>query len=126
MRERPSVLIVEDNVLIALDIQAFLEDSGFQVSGPAGSVKEALRLFDAQRPHIALLDINLGIEDSFGVADMLADAKVPFVFLSGNSADVLPARFNGAHLMEKPIHYENLIRLLRETLQGTDCTPATE
>ncbi|MGN7871534.1 hypothetical protein [Paracoccus sp. 22332] len=54
--DRISVLIVEDEMMIALDVQMMLEDNGYAVLGPVGSVEGALRLLDDTRPDVAVLD----------------------------------------------------------------------
>jgi DNA-binding response OmpR family regulator len=108
MSEKPSVLIVEDEVLIAMDLQAQLEDSGWSVIGPVGQSAHALTLLDSAQPHFAVLDINLGHDTSFAVADRLAEAGVPFLFLSGASNDILPDRFHTRTLLQKPIRFEQL------------------
>jgi DNA-binding response OmpR family regulator len=73
---RRRVLVVEDSALIALDLEQTLLDRGVTVVGPFGSVRGALpsagSCLDA-----AVLDINLGDEDVFPVADALADAAFP-------------------------------------------------
>jgi DNA-binding response OmpR family regulator len=114
MRDAAPVLVVEDEVLIALDIQAQLEDAGWRVLGPAGTVDRALALLEATVPGFAVLDINLGKHTSFPVADRLAERRVPFVFLSGGTQDVLPERFRACHLLQKPIRFGNLMRILAE------------
>lgn len=108
-----SVLVVEDEVLIALDIQMQLEDEGWQVIGPAGSVAHAQSLLAEIRPDFAVLDINLGRQTSFEIADALADQNIPFVFLSGSADDVLPDRFRTKRLLSKPIVFDGLRTLLR-------------
>ncbi len=107
-----SVLVVEDNFLVALDLQMSLEEMGFVVIGPAGNVSEAVRLMQVSLPHAAVLDINLGAETSFGVADELVVAEVPFVFLSGGTRDTLPPRFSSIPLLEKPVQIARLCDLL--------------
>ena len=54
------VLVVEDEALIAMDLQALLEEAGYQVLGPANSSAAALALIDNEEPDVALLDVNLG------------------------------------------------------------------
>lgn len=111
-----SVLIVEDEPLIALQLGEVLADEGARVVGPAGSVAAALALVSPGLG-IALLDVNLGGERSFAVADALARFGVPFVFLTGYGPDVdLPERFAGATALEKPIDIEGLLAALRQML----------
>ena len=53
------VLVVEDEFLIAFDIQTMLEGHGHSVLGPAGSIEDALRLLESGQPDVAMLDLNL-------------------------------------------------------------------
>jgi len=108
-----AILVVEDEVLIALDIQMHLEDAGWSVYGPVGNVMQAQALLQDRRPAFAVLDINLGKNTSFAVADELAERQIPFVFLSGGTRDVLPDRFANRDLLQKPIRFEDLVDLLR-------------
>ncbi len=65
---RRSILVVEDDLFIGLELKACLEVAGFLVLGPAGSVRDALRLISTQRPDAAVLDVNLGRENVIPVA----------------------------------------------------------
>jgi two-component system, response regulator PdtaR len=77
-----SVLIVEDELLIALDLAMVLETDGWRVLGPARTVAEALRLLKTDRPSVALLDVNLGREWVTPVAEDLAARQIPFAIAS--------------------------------------------
>lgn len=84
------VLIVEDSYLLALTLQDMLTDAGADVVGIAPSVAVALNAMERHTIDIACLDINLGSETSFPVADALAMRGISFVFVSSYEADVLP------------------------------------
>lgn len=116
MTDRPTVLIVEDEVLIAMDLQAMLEDYGWSVIGPAGTTVAALALLEAEKPQFAVLDINLGNHTSFEVADQLIAHQVPFLFLSGANTDMVPDRFHAHPLLQKPIRFEQVVTALQRTL----------
>ncbi|TIV21379.1 MAG: response regulator, partial [Mesorhizobium sp.] len=66
-----TVLIVEDEFLIAMDLQSILERRGWRVIGPVGSVAGASRLLERERPAVAVLDVNLGNELVTPVAEQL-------------------------------------------------------
>lgn len=91
-----TVLVVEDEFLVSLDMQTILMDAGFQVLGPAGGVDEAIGLIDRQRPDAALLDNNLNGHSVGPVAAVLGDRGVPFAFVTGNDRESLPPKFVGA------------------------------
>lgn len=77
-----SVLVVEDEFLIAMNLQAILEESGYRVVGPAASVEQALQLLTLDLPDAAVLDVSLRGEIVTPVAAALRHAEVPFVYPS--------------------------------------------
>jgi two-component system, response regulator PdtaR len=85
-RPRPDgrlVLVVEDEFLIALDLELLLRRHGWRVLGPAATVDQALRLLrDGETPDVALLDVNLRGELVTPVAEALRARGVPFVLAS--------------------------------------------
>ncbi len=87
MGRKYSILIVEDEPLIAEDIQGYLEESGFTVMGIAHNGNEALSLLDAQKPDALLLDINLGSPpDGVELAEIIRERfEIPFVFLTSHA-----------------------------------------
>lgn len=97
------ILVVDDEWLIAASVAATLAALGHAVVGPAPSVEEALRLIEQDPPDGALLDISLGAQKSFPVAEALDALDVPYAFVSGYAQDQLPARFASRPLLQKPI-----------------------
>ncbi|MBO1073475.1 PAS domain-containing protein [Roseomonas marmotae] len=77
------VLVVEDEALIAAEIGAVLRSAGCCVLGPAATVEQAMRLAETSAIDLAVLDVNLGGQASFPVADLLARRGVPVVFATG-------------------------------------------
>ena len=102
--EGARLLLVEDEFLLALCLSDLLEDLGAQVLGPVACVADALEVID-RAPEIdaAILDVNLGGEVVFPVADRLRMRNVPFAFASGFDPELLPARFRDVALCRKPI-----------------------
>ncbi|MEK0084517.1 response regulator [Benzoatithermus flavus] len=109
---RRRVLIVEDEALIALDMEATLRQQGYEIVGLATSVREAIRLLDEMRPDAAVLDINLGQEKVFVLADALAERDVPFVFVTGYEPEILPPRHRHRPTAVKPCRGRLLVELL--------------
>lgn len=97
------ILVVEDEALVALELQSVLEADGHEVIGPAGSVARGLDLARHQAPDLAFLDINLGCETSLPIARELKGLRIPFVFITGYSdpAAVLED-LSGVHRIQKP------------------------
>jgi formate hydrogenlyase transcriptional activator len=84
----PSLLIVEDEFVIANGLRRILEKEGYEVTGVAISVAKAKAMVGEQRPTIVLLDIFLkGDETGIGLAYWLKEQDIPFVFLSANLTD---------------------------------------
>lgn len=78
-----SILIVEDEMIIAMHLEAVLTEVGARVIGPAASSARALALIDRQPPTAAILDVRLGTETSEAVARRLSELGVPFLFYTG-------------------------------------------
>lgn len=96
-------LLVEDNLIIALDAEEMLIRLGAEGVDVAASVRDALTLIDRQAPDFAVLDVNLTGETSFPIAERLKQANVPFVFATGYGDDLaLPKEFKGAKIVSKP------------------------
>ncbi len=103
------LLLVEDDFLIAYDLKLQLEDAGFTVIGPAGTVDKAMSLMEATPVDAAILDVNLQGASSFAVAEALQAAGTPFVFLSGNDAAQLPEWLAGRIVHAKPVQFALLL-----------------
>jgi DNA-binding response OmpR family regulator len=108
---QPRVLLVEDEALVALMIQETLAEFGFDVLGPVATVSEALAAARDQCIDAAVLDINLGDDLVYTVAEILARRGVPFVFVTGYDSDSVDARFSGIPVLQKPIERESLQRI---------------
>lgn len=112
------ILVVEDDVLIALDVEHVLLQEGCAVAGPAGSVERALQEIAAGGTDAALLDVNLGHEKVFPVADALAAAGIPFVLVTGHSQESLPQAHRGRPVLSKPYGRVELVEALLRALAG--------
>lgn len=111
------VLVVEDETLIAMEIEAALRDGGCEVLGPAGDIEEATRLITAERCDAALLDANLNGRRVDAVAAALTREGVPFAFITGYGADALPEPFRDAMIIPKPFNKHQLLSALAVLLQ---------
>ncbi len=108
------VLIVEDEALVAIDLQFAFEDAGAEVLGPAMSLSDALAVAE-QAAHIdcALLDVDLAGHDVYPVAHVLQRRGIPFIFHTGHGSRRRHAEmFPGALTCLKPTLPEKLIELL--------------
>jgi CheY-like chemotaxis protein len=108
-----TILLVEDEFLVALDMQTILADAGFHVLGPAGNVDEAIGLIGRRLPDAALLDNNLHGQSVAPVAATLTERGVPFAFVTGNDRDSLPSAFIAAPVVRKPFDAVRLVEMVR-------------
>lgn len=102
------VLIVEDEPLIAMNLEDMLTDLGYHVVAIATKISEALSLAENMEFDVGILDINLAGFKSFPVADILLKRGISFVFTSGYGADGLIDNHRGAYLLTKPISEKSL------------------
>jgi CheY-like chemotaxis protein len=108
-----SVLLVEDSLIIALDAEDILRRLGAAHVATAGTVEHALEVIETERPALALLDINLGDQTSFPIADRLRQAGIPFLFATGYGEQAqLPDQHSGRMVVQKPYTLENVARAL--------------
>jgi two-component system, response regulator PdtaR len=116
---RPLVLVVEDEFLLAMELELLLEGHGFRVLGPAATVAEALGLLAAETPDAALLDVNLRGETVTPVAGALRARGVPFVLASAyDRPDLTAAELAGAPNLGKPTDEARLLAALARVVGG--------
>lgn len=108
-----SVLIVEDEPLIAMMLEDFLDVLGHRCAGTAESVADGLAAVAAGGVDAAILDLNLrGGEQSTPVADALAARGIPFLFATGGSGDAIPAAHRNRPTLPKPFTMEGVEQAL--------------
>ena len=115
-------LVLDDEFLIALDIQQALEQAGAAEVVCCGNAAEALAAARAGRFDLAVLDLRLGHGGgtSLPVAEALAAAGTPFVFLTGLRGDSAEARvFRDAPVVEKPYDARALLAAIGQATGGT-------
>jgi PAS domain S-box-containing protein len=106
------ILVVEDEVLVAMVVIDMLEALGIQPIGPVQSVKQALDAIAGEALDAALLDGNLAGARVDSVAAALTRKGVPFLFVTGYARDSLPAAFRNAPLLSKPFREAELTAAL--------------
>lgn len=122
------VLLVEDNYLLASALQDAMEQLGAEVLGPYAHVAPAL-LGIQQAKHVdaGLLDINLGNEQSFPVADALGQLGVPTLLLTGYDSSALPAQYRELPCLQKPVNLAAMLAALAQMgIGGEEETSATQ
>jgi DNA-binding NtrC family response regulator len=113
------ILVVEDEYLLADDLNNALADAGAHVVGPAASVEDATALIGNEAViDAAILDVNLRGDMVFPLADALRARGIPFAFATGYDDWALPSRFADAPRVEKPFKSERVADILRPLLQN--------
>jgi DNA-binding response OmpR family regulator len=110
----PCCLVLEDQALIAMALEAYLEEAGFRVAGPFASNAEALTWLKDHRPDLALLDVLLKDGPCTSVIRALRGRNIPFAIYSGLRPGTRPPDLETVQWMEKPVSREDLTRVLRE------------
>jgi len=106
------VLLAEDEPLIAMDGEAVLQSMGVQLVVLARSVNEGLNAIATSALDAAFLDLRLGADTSVPLAERLADAGVPFAFLTGYQGDAIPITFKDRPVVAKPFTPDLLLQAL--------------
>ena len=108
-----TALVVEDNLIIAMSAEVILLELGARHVETAASVAEALKSIERIKPSFALLDLNLGGENSIAVGKKLAELKVPFLFATGYGERApIPAELDFAPVIQKPYTRDTIERAL--------------
>ena len=98
------ILVVEDEYMLAADLEMELLDAGAIVLGPFGTLATAIEFIGTkQKIDGAILDVNLRGEMIFPAADLLIERGVPFVLTTGYDASAIPSRFEHCARCSKPI-----------------------
>jgi DNA-binding NarL/FixJ family response regulator len=112
------IIIIEDEPLIALDLQDLLVDAGFEIVGVAGKLENALALIESTVFDAAIVDANLAGVSSSPAATALTARGRPFILLSGYSVKQQFAAFPGGHFIQKPGRPAQLIQTLNRIISG--------
>ncbi len=113
------VLIAEDNLFAAMELEQALVDLGYQPVGPVAQLDQAMRLAQQENLDGALLDVDLRGELVFAVAEELERRRVPVIFATGyDSDDMFPARFVRHPRLRKPFGEDEIRRALEAAIGG--------
>jgi len=115
-----SILIVEDEPLIAMMLEDFVLSLGHEVSGNCDSVEAALKEVENGTFDLAILDVNLKGENVWPVAAALRSKGTPFVLASGGHVDPPPAEFRNVPMIEKPYTIDRVTPIIDAVLAASD------
>lgn len=112
-----TILVIEDEYVVAMDLKAELASAGATIIGPVASLAKAMDLIEATSTiDAAILDINLGGQMAFEAADLLRKRAVPFILSTGYDQSLIPTRFDDVLRYEKPVSSEMLCGRLASIL----------
>jgi CheY-like chemotaxis protein len=109
------ILIVEDEMLLAMMLEDMLTDVGYRVV-KAARVAKALELAATAAIDCAILDVNLGGANSYSVANELQRRDIPFIFSTGYGADGLHPDYHGSPMLSNPFRQQELERVIIKAL----------
>lgn len=113
-RQGARVLVIEDNAIVALDLQEMLRALGAGAVTLAGSIDEAQAALEAATFDLALLDLDLDGESAMPIAEALAARSIPFAFATGREAPRAPDGAAGAPVLAKPFHEGALAAIMTD------------
>lgn len=111
------VLVVEDEVAIAMLIEDMLLDLGAEVIGPAGRLAQATSMADGH-VDLAIIDVNVAGEPVYPLAEILAAKSIPFVFSTGYGAGGIEQAWRDRPVLQKPFSQADLEKVLRAVRVG--------
>jgi len=116
--ERPKVLVVEDEFIIALDLSETVKDLGYALEGPYADKEHAFIAIEEELPDCAILDVFTADGEVYPLADALTEAGVPIIFHSGHvSPSEVRQRYPDAWACAKPCSPDKLIDVLQEAVE---------
>ncbi len=112
------VFVVEDEALVALNLEDMLTDLGCSVVGPAMRIGKALDFLSGSfDPDVAILDVNIAGEPIFPLAQQIAERGIPIVFATGYGRSGLPEEWHQRPILQKPYTIEDVSRSLVLAMQ---------
>jgi hypothetical protein len=107
-----SVLVIEDQTIVACDLERFLDGTGYRVVGPVCSLAAALGKIADGEIHGAIVDVRLDSDAADQVADALNAARIPHIFVNGWAVGALPEQCRDRPLLNNPYDYHSLLDAL--------------
>jgi PAS domain S-box-containing protein len=105
------ILLVEDEILVAMMMRDIMSDLGFEVLGPFSRLPEAMVAAVHEHIDAGIIDVNLGGEFVYPVADVLCARNIPFVFVTGYGVESIEGRFARVPVIKKPVQRQILQKL---------------
>jgi CheY-like chemotaxis protein len=119
------ILVVEDEMLVLMNIEMALEDLGCSAITATGSVAGAISLIAQQSFDAAIIDVNLGGDKSYPVADKLTERGIPFAFSTGNGDHGDRSDLDDRPVLKKPYLTADLVAVLEKLMADKPSSAAT-
>jgi PAS domain S-box-containing protein len=113
-----SILLVEDEAIVAMAVNDLLTELGYSVIGPFSRIRDARAALDKHEIGGAILDVNVGGEMAYSLAEHLSTRSIPFVFATGYGAESIDPKFGHVPVLQKPIERAALSRLFIEPVRA--------
>jgi CheY-like chemotaxis protein len=110
------VFLVEDESLLIMMLEDFLEEFGCEVTGTASRVPAAMEKAKSLLFDVAILDVNVDGENTFPIGELLLQRKIPFIFATGYGNSGIPEHLRGAPVLKKPFQQQDLEKALCSVL----------
>jgi len=120
----PRILILDDEPLISILVEGWLAELGCEVVGPARSIEEGLNYAGNATLDGAILDVNLGGQNSYSVANRLKLRGIPFAFATGDSGVDATSGFVEPLLLRKPFDFEEMKKIVGKLLAPPAARPS--
>lgn len=111
-----TILVLDDEMLIAIDIQTQLEDLGHRVL-VASALSDALAVVESERIDVAIVDWHLRTEISAPLIDVLQQRHVPFVLCSGEALEELAGLFPAVPIVSKPFASDQIVDVINQVVR---------
>jgi len=115
------ILLVEDEMLVAMLLEDMLSEAGHTIVGPLARVDQAVEAARQEAIDVAILDVNVGGDEVYPVAEVLASRDIPFAFATGYGAHGLREPWQERPTLQKPFHRSDLFRMVAELASSCSC-----
>jgi CheY-like chemotaxis protein len=112
------VLLVEDEMMVALLVESMLVELGHEVTGPVGRLNQAVAMAERENLDFAVIDVNINGGKAYPVAAVLAARGIPFIFSTGYGRAGLAAPFEDRPALQKPYLVEDLRAAIEAVVAG--------
>jgi CheY-like chemotaxis protein len=118
------VLVIEDEMLVAMMVEDVLAEAGYRVLGPVATVENALSILETgSKIDIAVMDLNLSGQTSLPLANVFRERNIPFMIMTGYGSAPLSPPHELVRVLSKPFDPADLIAMLQETLDLATLPP---